>query len=286
MPIDGLVPQWLFTAVAAATLFTIMFDLGLAIVPGEFRWVIERPALMAKATFAVLVAVPALAWLVVRAIDLPRTAEIGIMLMAISPGAPVALRRSLGAGGHRSFAPALQIAVATLAVVSMPLLIAGLDEYYAATATIDARHLGRQVVLAQLLPLAAGMAVTRLFPNASAWLEPRLARLGGFMLIALVALALLDIWKPVVTAGLRVTLAIAVVTLLAAGVGHLLGGPAPATRTSTAIASAARNPGLALLVATLNNAPPAIIATILAYLVIAPLALIPYVMWRKRAGEH
>ncbi len=283
MPIDGIVPQWLFTIVAVATVFVIMFDLGLAIVPGEIRWVIERPGLMARSAFAVLVAVPALAWLVARALDLPRAAEVGIILMAIAPGAPVALRRSLGAGGHRSFAPALQILVVALAVITMPLYIALFDEYYAATATIDARHLARQVLVAQLLPLGAGMAMTRLWPRASAWLEPRLAKVGGMMLIALVVLALIDIWKPVVTAGLRVTLAIVAVTALAAAAGHLLGGPAPATRTATAISSAARNPGLAILVATLNNAPAAIIAVILAYLVIAALTLIPYVAWRARA---
>lgn len=287
MPItDGLVPQWLFTVVAAATLFTIMFDLGLAIVPGEFRWVIERPALMAKATFAVLVGVPAAAWLVLRLVDVPRMAEIGIMLMAISPGAPVALRRSLGAGGHRSFAPALQIAIVTLAVVTMPLYIAGLDEYYAATATVDPGHLARQVLVAQLVPLALGMLVTRLAPRASAWLEPRLAKVGGMMLLLLLALALIDIWKPVVTAGWRVSLAIALVTALAIAIGHALGGPDPATRTATGISCAARNPGLALVVATLNHAAPPVVATILAYLVIAGLTLIPYVAWRKRNGHH
>ena len=157
----GIVPDWLFTAVAAATVFTIMFDLGLAIVPGEFRWVARHRALMAKALFAALVAVPALAWAVARALDLPRPAEVGIMLMAISPGAPVALRRSLGAGGHQSFAPALQIALALLAVVSMPLWIAAFDEYYAGTATIDPRHLARQVFVAQLLPLGLGMLARR-----------------------------------------------------------------------------------------------------------------------------
>ena len=73
-----------------------------------------------------------------------------------------------------------------------------------------------------------------------------------------------------------------IVTALALAVGHLLGGPEPATRTATAISSAARNPGLALLVATLNAAPPAITATVLAYLVIAAVTLIPYVLWRRR----
>src|SRR6185369_16935938 len=106
---------------------TVMFDLGLAIVPGEFRWVVRRPALLLKGLFSVLIAVPVIALVVTRALDLPRLAEVGIVLMAISPGAPVALRRALDAGGHRSFAPALQIAVAILAVVSMPLSIAALD---------------------------------------------------------------------------------------------------------------------------------------------------------------
>ena len=106
-----------------------------------------------------LVAVPVLALVLVRAFDLPRGVEIGIVLMAISPGAPVALRRSLGAGGHRAFAPALQILVATLAVVSMPLSIAALNHLYSGHASLDPREVARQVFIAQLLPLGVGIAV-------------------------------------------------------------------------------------------------------------------------------
>jgi bile acid:Na+ symporter, BASS family len=284
MPITGLIPDWIFSPVAIATLFTIMFDLGLAIVPGEFRWVFERPVLMLKALFSVLVAVPALAWFVCRMLDLPRPAEIGIVLMAISPGAPVALRRSLGAGGHHSFAPALQIAVAVLAVVSMPLWIAAFDEYYGATATAAPQHIARQVFMAQLLPLGLGIAARKLLGTRSEWLEPKLRRLGGALLGVLVVLALINIGEVVIQAGSGVMMAIAAVTVLALAAGHLLGGPDPATRTSVAISSAARNPGLALLVATLNSAPPAIVAAVLAYFAIAALTLIPYVVWRRRPG--
>ena len=163
-----------------------------------------------------LIAVPALAWIVARTLDLPRAAEVGIMLMAISPGAPVALRRSLGAGGDRSFAPALQIAVATLAVVSMPLSIAAFDEYYGGSATVDPRHLARQVFTAQLLPLSLGMLTRRFAAARAAWLEPRLRRLGGLLLILLLVLALIDIWEVVVGAGLRVTLAIVLATVAGA----------------------------------------------------------------------
>jgi BASS family bile acid:Na+ symporter len=166
----------------------------------------------------------------------------------------------------------------------MPLSIAAFDEYYGGSATVDPRHLARQVFTAQLLPLSLGMLTRRFAAARAARLEPRLRRLGGILLIVLVVLALIDIWEVVVGAGLRVTLAIVIVTVLALAVGHLLGGPHPATRTATAISSAARNPGLALLVATLNRASPAIAATILAYLVIAALTLVPYVIWRQRVA--
>jgi hypothetical protein len=53
-----------------------------------------------------------------------------------------------------------------------------------------------------------------------------------------------------------------------------------------AISSAARNPGLALLVATLNAAPNEITATVLAYLVVSVFTIVPYVVWRRRADHR
>ena len=282
MPISGPVPEWLLSAVAAATLFTVMFDIGLAIVLAEFRVLVRQPLLLPRAIFAVVVAVPAIAWVVARALDLPRNAEIGVMLMAIAPGAPVALRRSLDAGGHRHFAPALQISVAVLSVASMPLFIAALNEYYAGHATIDPRQLARQVFVAQLLPLGLGMAARHFASAGAIWLEPKLRRLGKLLLVLLIVLALIDVWQTVVDAGFRVVLAIVAITLLVLAAGHGLGGPDPATRTATAISSAIRNAGLALVVATLNKAVPAITATILAYVVISAFTVMPYLIWRRR----
>jgi BASS family bile acid:Na+ symporter len=149
MPISGPIPETLSIA-AAATVFTVC-DPGCGIVVGEFRW-LWHPGLVARGLFAVLIAVPVLAIVVARAFDLPRAADIGIVLMAISPGAPVALRRSSGAGGHRSFAPGLQILVALLAVVSMPLSIVALNEVYAGQASIAPGDLAKQVFIAQLMP--------------------------------------------------------------------------------------------------------------------------------------
>jgi len=286
MPIDGPVPAWLFSGVAILTLWAVMFQVGLAIVPDEFRWVLARPALLLKALFAVLIAVPALALLVVRQLELARATEVGIVLMSISPGAPVALRRSIGAGGHRSFATALQISVAILAVVSMPLWITALDRLYDSEASIDFRHVARQVFLAQLLPLAIGMLLRRASARVSELILPKLAPVATGMLLLLTVLALINVWRTVVDAGSGALLAIAATTLLALACGHLMGGPEPATRTATAVASAARNPGLALLVVSLNGGSPAIVVTVLAYLIICAFTVLPYVIWRRKAAAQ
>jgi len=168
----------------------------------------------------------------------------------------------------------------------MPLSIAALDEYYGTRAVIAPQHLARQVFFAQLLPLALGMVMTRLFITTASRLAPRLHRLGGVLLIMFLVVVLIDILPVVIGAGWHVAAAIAIVTVLALAIGHLLGGPEPATRTATAITSAARNPGLALLVLTLNASQPAIAATVLAYVVVSALTVIPYAIWRSRAAQR
>ena len=69
----------------------------------------------------------------------------------------MALRRSLGAGSHHSVTTALQLLMATLAIVSMPLSVALFNPLYAGHATISPGEVARQVFIAQLLPLGPGL---------------------------------------------------------------------------------------------------------------------------------
>lgn len=282
MPVGGPIPQELLAVVAAATIFAVMLTLGLGVDVGEFRWVWRHRALLGKSLFSVLVVVPAIAIAVTNVLDLSRAATIGIVLMAISPGAPIALKRSLGAGGHSVFAPALQILVTLLAVVSMPLSVAALDVVYEGHAVVEPMHIMQQVFMAQLLPLGLGMAIRRMRPTIADRVEPKLARAATLLLLLLTVAVIVDVWQPVADAGSGAALAIAMVTALALASGHALGGPHRSTRTALAVCSAARNPGLALLVATANHAPPAIEAAVLAYLVVSGLLVVAYVVWRHR----
>jgi len=138
------------------------------------------------------------------------------------------------------------------------------------------------VFLGQVLPLAIGAAARWQWPEKAAALEPFISRAANIFLMALLVWLMIDVWRPVATAGPRVAFAACVAALISAAIGHALGGPRESTRTALAISCCARNAGLALFVATANHASEAVVAVILAYVLIAALAITPYVLWRGR----
>jgi len=288
MPLDGPVPADLISPLAAVTLFVLMVHVGLGVVLTDLRGLRAQKWLLARALLCALVVMPAIALVSARLFALPREAAIGIALMAIAPGAPVALRRSIDAGANRTFAPALQVLIVLAAVVSMPTWVASLNHVYSGHASAEPGALARQVLVAQVLPLAVGIVLRLARPGLADWLDGRLGRLAAALVIALTLVVLVNVWSPVVDAGLRVAAAIAFITAATLAAGHALGGPDPAARPVVAICSAGRNPGLALLVATANGATPPMIATVLAYVVVSGVMIVGYVLWRRvrrtRAG--
>lgn len=277
----GVVPQPLMTAAAAATVFTVMLSLGLAIDVRDLRWAWARPWLVARGLISVLVLVPIVGVAVAHALGLTLAAQVGVALMAISPGAPVALRRSLDAGSRQSFAAVLQVLVALLAIVSMPISVEALNWFYDTHGSISPVLVVRQVFMAQLLPIGLGLTIRRLAPTLALRSEPIMKRAAAVMLIGFAVLVLVAIWPVVIGAAPRTALAALIITLLALTIGHVLGAPDSDTRTAVAVSSALRNPGLALLVTASNRVPREVTSTILAYLLCAAVIVTVYVVWRR-----
>ena len=176
--------QWI-GLFATVTVFAVMFALGLMLGREQIAAALQRRVVLAAVVFAVVVPVPALAVLALKVFALKGPVAVGIVLMAISPGAPVALRRALDAGGNRAFAPALHLAIVMLAVVTVPATVAILDWIFAADFTVTPFHIGRQVFFAQLLPMALGAALRAFRPAIAAKLETPLGRVGNVLLLLL-----------------------------------------------------------------------------------------------------
>ena len=280
-----LIPLQAIGVCAAATMFAIMLSVGLAIPTERLSYLWRSPLPLLRGALSALVMVPLLALAVVTHVDLPIAAKIGIMAMAVSPGAPIALRRSLEAGAHDAFAPCLQIVVVSLAVLTIPASIELLDVLYFGNARADPFAIARQVFVAQLLPLGIGIGLRKGWPALALRIEPGFARAANWLFALLAIVIVVSVWTTAIGVGLLPILCALGLTVASIGVGLLLGTPDPATRPAMAIVSAMRNPGLALLLATANQSTPGVIAMILAYLLCSAAVVIPYVIWRRRVSR-
>jgi bile acid:Na+ symporter, BASS family len=276
--------QWIGLS-GSVTVFTVMLSLGLMLGRAQIAAALERRVVMAAVIFAVVVPIPALAVLVVKVLQPSPPVAAGIVLMAISPGAPIALRRALDAGGDPSFAPALHLAIVMLAVVTVPLSVLILDWVFSRDFAVTPFQIGRQVFFAQLLPLALGAVLRGLRPAFAERLQPTLVRAGNLLLLALMAMITADAPAIFGSVGWMPTAAGFSMTIVALAVGWAFAGRDARARPAAAVAAGMRNPGLALLIATLNRAPAAVIEGIIGYALGLALAIVVFLQWRKRAAR-
>jgi BASS family bile acid:Na+ symporter len=273
------IPPWL-ALLLAAVVYSVMFSLGLMIGREQIAAAAQRRGVLAFALFAVFVPVPAAAVLAVTLFGLKGVVAAGILLMAISPGAPVALRRAIEAGGGAPFAPALHVAILVLAMVSVPASLAFLSEMYGKSFAVTPLEVARQVFFVQLLPLGLGAALRAWRPAAAMRLERPLARITNPALVAALVLLLVVLWPSLVEIGWAPFAAGAGLTACALVLGAACAWRDPVARRVAAVAAAMRNPGLALLIATVNHMPPGVVASVFGYAFGALLVVTAFVLWQ------
>jgi bile acid:Na+ symporter, BASS family len=274
--------QWL-GLFATVTVFSVMLALGLNLGREPFAALRPRRWMLARVLVAVLVAVPALAVVALHALGVKAPVAVGIVLMTISPGAPVALRRSLDAGGHPGFAPAMHLVIVTMAVLTVPAWVAILDWTLAVDYTVTPFDIARQVFFAQLLPLALGAALRALCPGLAARLVAPLARVGNWLLLAVALAVLADGPSVIATVGWTPVVAGLAITAGALVVGSAAVWADAGLRPAAAIAAAMRNPGLAIVIAAVNRLPDDVVATVLGYTLGLSVTLTAYLLWRRRS---
>ena len=98
-------------------------------------------------------------------------------------------------------------------------------------------------------------------------------------------MALLDLPSILGQIGVTPSIAGFAMTVIALDVGAAFAGGTAAVWPAAAVAAAMRNPGPALLIATLNHAQPAVTATIIGCAIGLATAMIVFLNWRKRVGD-
>lgn len=278
------IPPWLAMLIAAAV-FAVMLSLGLMMGREQITAARQRGGVLGMALFAVLLPVPLLAVLLVKLASIKGVVAVGILLMAISPGAPIAIRRAIEAGGERAFAPALHLVIVALAVVTVPASLAILSAVFHKDFAISPLDVARQVFFAQLLPLGLGTATRAWRPHIAARIEAPLARATNLLLLALVAVLLAVLWPLLAEVGWVPFVAGVALTMCALALGAASAARDAAVRPVAAVATAMRNPGLALLIATVNKMPGTVVASVFGYALGLALVVSAFVVWQGRRAR-
>lgn len=285
-------PTQLVKLAITFSILLLVFALGLratfADATSLFRTLFVPPNRLLRAVFAMNVAVPVVATIVALLFELSLPVKVALLAMAVAPIPPLLPGKQLKLGGHSGYVFGLLVAVSLAAIVLVPLGVDLLGRLFDRDTRIGPGQVAQLVGMTILAPLLAGLVVRQLVPEVAAHAAPWVSRVGTILLVAGLVPILMKVAPAIPSlVGNGSVLAIAFVIVVAIAIGHVLGGPDPDERTTLAVASAMRHPGIALAIATQNfPQEPRGPAAILVYLLLAIVATTLYGAWRKRRAIH
>jgi BASS family bile acid:Na+ symporter len=270
-------------AAIQASVFLIVFSLGLGSTQEDALYLLRRPRQLVRSLLSMNVVMPLVAAGLAAVFDFPGALNISLVALAVSPVPPILPKRQLRAGGRASYAVGLLMGAALLAIVFIPLALKLIALGFGKEAHVPEAAVARLVAITVLVPIAAGIVVRRLAP-AFAARAARPISLGAMALLGVVVvLLLIRAWRPAVSLiGDGHVLALAAFVAIGLIVGHLLGGPDPRDRVVLALATASRHPGVALAIAAANfPQEKRVMGAILLYLLISLIVSVAYLAWRR-----
>jgi BASS family bile acid:Na+ symporter len=176
----------------------------------------------------------------------------GFLIAAVCPGAPYGPPFTGIARGNVVVAVGLMVILAASSAVVAPLLLRGLLPLTAGDVNvqIDAGNMVCTLMIAQFLPLCVGLAVRHWYPTLADKLNRPAGLLSMILNVTLLALILTVQFDMLVVIPVRAFAGMSALVFAGLAAGWLLGGPAGGTRTAMAMATAVRNVGVSLVIAT------------------------------------
>ncbi|HIY64989.1 MAG TPA: bile acid:sodium symporter family protein [Candidatus Agrococcus pullicola] len=175
----------------------VMFGLGMSLTPADFRRVATMPKAVLIALGLQLIVLPAVAFGLVVAFDLPGILAVGVMLLAASPGGTTANLYSHLFRGDVALNISLTALNSVIAVVTLPIITNFAIWYFdAGEGTVGLQFDKVVTVFAiVLVPVALGMVVRR-FRHKLAERADKPVRIFSILVLAIVAIgALISEWS-------------------------------------------------------------------------------------------
>jgi BASS family bile acid:Na+ symporter len=234
------------------TLIEMMVTIGLGVALADVAAVARNWRLIGRAALANYVCVPAAALGLLLLFHSDPLVSAGFLIVAVCPGAPYGPPFTGIARGNVPVSVGLMVILAASSALMAPLLLSillprmGGDE----SLHVDAVKMIVTLLVTQLLPLSAGLALRRWRPALADRLM-RPAKLLGTVLnlvvfgsILVLQFGMLKEIRLLAFAGMLALIGASVVA------GWLLGGPGSSNRTAMVMATSVRNVGVSLVIVT------------------------------------
>ena len=269
-------------AILEASIVALVLGLALRGSSRDVRFFACRPRLLLRAFVAMDVLLPLFTMSALSALSMPATVTLGATLLSISPGASLVAQKELRPNRRGELVLASTVLGSLLSIVTVPIWLGIASELFLPDASLSPGAVMRLVTILFLLPLTLALVLRRLAPDL-------MGRASGPLIIAadvMLLIVLLSFAGEIVPGFRRLGFggASAIATSAAGAVllGHLAGGRDPSDRSTLAIMSGARHPGLALLIARFNFDGDLVLPAVIASLLIGTLLTLPYAYWRRR----
>jgi BASS family bile acid:Na+ symporter len=272
--------------VAQGALCLIIASIGLQARARDVLAAMRNTDLVLKGLLAVNIIVPIAALIICSILPINPLVRIGIVIMAVSPMAPLVQMKMQKGGLDTSATIGLYIALILSAILFVPATVALLSALYPAHASISVAAVAKMVAITTLLPVAVGLAISNWSSEFARRAAP-IVMIIGF--IAVLLLAVLILYKQgdamLGLLGDGTLLAIMVTVAVGIAAGNLLGRPNPANSNALAMAAGTRHPGIAALIVHANFNEPRVMLTVLLFLLTGIIMTVAYLFWQSRRAR-
>lgn len=270
----------------------IMLGLGLGLSLEDFRRVARYPRAVLVGLGLQVLVLPWVAFALALALRLPPELAVGLMLLAASPGGATANIYSHLARGDVALNITLTAINSVLALLTLPLILNLALAYFLGRGQYvpPPVHKVIEVALIIVLPVVIGMLVRARFPAFAARTEKPLRLLSVLVLALLVAAAVLQEWRTLLSHFAAVGIACLAFNLVSLGTGYaaprMLKLP-PRQAIAIAMEIGIHNGTLAIFIAlnVLDNSTMSVPAAIYSLLMFVTAAVFAFTFVRRQDAQ-
>lgn len=233
----------------------IMFGMGLTLSKNDFAEVFKRPGTVLIGVLGQFIIMPALAWILCKALQLPPEIAVGVILVGCCPGGTASNVMAFLARGDVALSVAVTSVTTLLAPVVTPALIYLLASQWL---EVSAVAMFWSIVQVVILPILLGIMAQSLLRDKVKACVAVLPLVSVIAIVAIVAAVVAASQERIATSGMQIF----AVVVLHNGLGLLLGywlaklvGLNVAQRKTLSIEIGMQNSGLGAALATAHFSP-------------------------------